>query len=107
MPCGLSCFGTDAQEIVQNEKQTKKRKRLSMWNGELDDPAERPTSKSRLTPEELHRMPSDDTLDDIAKVVLLDRNRNKVTLKELVNDGTHRRTIVIFIRHFFCGVSLS
>lgn len=75
-----------------------------MWNGELDDPSERPTSKSRLTPEELHRLPSDDTLKDIAKVVLLDRNRNKVTFKELVNDASHRRTVVVFIRHFFCGM---
>jgi len=77
-----------------------------MWNGELDDTQERPTSKARLTPEELHRMPDVAVLDDIAKVALLDRNRNKITFRELVNDGTHRRTIVIFIRHFFCGVSL-
>jgi len=75
-----------------------------MWNGELEDPSNMPVVKNRLSPEELHRMPDDSVLKDIGKVTLLDRNRTKTTFSELVNDPSYKRTVVIFIRHFFCGV---
>lgn len=103
--CGLSCFGNnDATEIIGEKSVAPRRKRLSMWNGELEDPSDMPAVKNRLSPEELHRLPEQDVLNDIAKVTLLDKNRHKTTFGELTNDPNYKRIIVIFIRHFFCGV---
>ncbi|GAB7340432.1 hypothetical protein MBLNU457_6863t1 [Dothideomycetes sp. NU457] len=103
--CGLSCFGNnDATEIIGEKSVAPRRKRLSMWNGELEDPSDMPAVKNRLSPEELHRLPEEDVLNDIAKVTLLDKNRHKTTFGELTNDANYKRVIVIFIRHFFCGM---
>lgn len=50
-------------------------------------------------------LPQSSVLKELYKLQVLDRNRAKVPFKTLVQSKDHRRHVVIFIRHFFCGVS--
>jgi hypothetical protein len=50
-------------------------------------------------------LPSDDDLDALFKLNLMDRTRVKIPFADIVRSSGHRRNIVIFIRHFFCPVS--
>jgi hypothetical protein len=50
-------------------------------------------------------LPSDDDLDALFKLNLMDRTRVKTPFADIVRSSGHRRNIVIFIRHFFCPVS--
>jgi len=106
--CGICMFGRSRK--AKSEKKERRRlwkKRESVWNGELDGQTtdEKAAVKKTILPEELHRLPTQETLDEVGKVMLLDRNRNKISFKEIVESAAQRRTIIIFIRHFFCGVS--
>lgn len=49
-------------------------------------------------------LPTPEAMDDLLKLVILDRNRNKTPFVDLVKSTSHHRNIVIFIRHFFCPV---
>lgn len=51
-------------------------------------------------------LPSDATLAKVADYVLLDKHGKTHTFKSLYNSPNGaRRVLVVFIRHFFCGVS--
>lgn len=54
------------------------------------------------------QIPSDATLAKVADYVLLDKHGKSHTFKSLYNSPNGaRRVLVVFIRHFFCGVSCS
>lgn len=50
--------------------------------------------------------PTKGDLDKVANLTVLDKNGKKYTFKSLYADNEHgpRRVLIIFIRHFFCGV---
>jgi hypothetical protein len=51
-------------------------------------------------------LPSPETIKEIENYVVLDRNGKTHTFKSLYSGrNIARRVLVIFIRHFFCGVS--
>ena len=52
--------------------------------------------------------PTKRDLDKVADLPVLDQNKKRYTFKSLYADNEHgpRRVLVIFIRHFFCGVCI-
>jgi hypothetical protein len=53
-----------------------------------------------------NKLPSQETLKKIENVILLDKDGKGVPFKSLyTGPNVPRRVLVIFIRHFFCGVS--
>ena len=54
-----------------------------------------------------YRIPSDDVIKKAGKVIVMDAEAKPVLFKSLYGAaaGQCRRAMVIFIRHFFCGVS--
>lgn len=52
--------------------------------------------------------PTKADLERAADLVVLDKDKKKHTFKSLYADNEHgpRRVLVVFIRHFFCGVSV-
>lgn len=53
-------------------------------------------------------LPSDATIAKVADYVLLDKHGKSHTFRSLYNSrNVARRVLVVFIRHFFCGVSLA
>ena len=50
--------------------------------------------------------PTKGDLEKVADLPVLDQNRKKYTFKSLYADNENgpRRVLIIFIRHFFCGV---
>ena len=55
-----------------------------------------------------NRPPSKADLKKVADLPVLDANKKSYTFKSLYADNEHgaRRVLIIFIRHFFCGVRL-
>jgi len=51
--------------------------------------------------------PSQSELRAVDNLPVLDANRKSVTFKSLHNSQENRRVLIIFIRHFFCGVRLT
>jgi len=55
-----------------------------------------------------NEIPSQETLDKIANINVLDRDGRSIPFKNIyTGPNVARRVLVIFIRHFFCGVCLS
>lgn len=53
-----------------------------------------------------NELPSDETIKKIGDYVVLDRDGKSHTFKSLYNGkNVARRVLVVFVRHFFCGVS--
>ena len=52
--------------------------------------------------------PTKGDLEKVAQLPVLDKDRKKYTFKSLYadNDSGPRRVLIIFIRHFFCGVCI-
>lgn len=73
---------------------------------DFDDPL-REDSKVEMDDDEFQQMPSDSLMSDLYKVQVMDKTRRKVPFKDLIKSKDHRRHIVVFVRHFFCGVSLA
>lgn len=50
--------------------------------------------------------PTKGDLEKVADLPVLDQNRKKYTFKSLYADNENgpRRVLIIFVRHFFCGV---
>ena len=55
--------------------------------------------------DEFDELPTVDMLEELYDMQILDRNRQKIRFGDVVQDTKHRRHVVVFIRHFFCGVS--
>ena len=55
-----------------------------------------------------NKPPSKADLEKVADLPVLDANKKSYTFKSLYADNEHgaRRVLIIFIRHFFCGVRL-
>ncbi len=54
-----------------------------------------------------NELPAQETLAKIAKYVILDKHGKTHTFESLYNRRhSARRVLVIFVRHFFCGVSV-
>lgn len=52
--------------------------------------------------------PSESILKDVAKITVLDVDGNEVLFEDVYKpsgQGKKKRTLIIFVRHFFCGVS--
>lgn len=59
-----------------------------------------------MNDETRYRIPSEKVLEQIYTLPVQDENKKKMPFKDLITgakDGEHRN-IVIFVRHFFCGV---
>ena len=52
--------------------------------------------------------PTKEDLEKVADLVVLDKDRKKYTFKSLYADNENgpRRVLIVFIRHFFCGVCI-
>lgn len=61
-----------------------------------------------MTFEEQGQFPSKEQLDQVGGLPVLDKAGKAHTFRSLWDrkEPTERRNIVVFIRHFFCGVSL-
>lgn len=61
-----------------------------------------------MTVDEQNRLPSQSQLDKAGELPILDSNGRAHDFRSLWDrkEPTERRNIVIFIRHFFCGVRL-
>lgn len=69
---------------------------------------EKPTEVCGEEIEVSSKLPSRADLDKVADLPVLDVAGNSHTFKSLhSNDDSRRRQMIIFIRHFFCGVSHS
>lgn len=56
----------------------------------------------------MNECPSPEELKEIGELPVQDDSGNKVSFADVVKkDGTVKRNLVIFVRHFFCGVSIS
>lgn len=53
--------------------------------------------------DEFDEMPPADEIEELYKVQVIDKNRQKVLFRDLIQSKDHRRHVVVFIRHFFCG----
>ena len=60
------------------------------------------SSKSVMT----DKLPSTEVLDAIYELDVVDKEKQAVKFRTLVQETQSRRNLVIFIRHFFCGVSM-
>jgi hypothetical protein len=52
---------------------------------------------------EAHTKPDEKTLREAGELEVLDESGNAITFDQLYN--TENRQVIVFIRHFFCGVS--
>lgn len=59
-----------------------------------------------MTIDEQLRLPGTDALDRVGELVVVDRNGKSHKFRSLWDrkEPTERRNIIVFIRHFFCGV---
>lgn len=73
---------------------------------EVDAPAPAPTNTETSQPQPSSEVPSAETLRKVGDYKVLDREGKEHTFKSLVEgpDATER-VLVLFVRHFFCGVS--
>lgn len=102
--CGLFCLPLGRKRNGLNEKSPRKDDdEIDLFDEDFDDMLR---SHSVVVPgdDEFNELPTGDLLEDLYKMQMLDRNRQKVTFGEIVKDKSHRRHVVVFIRHFFCGV---
>ena len=58
------------------------------------------------TPEEHYELPSQETLHEAGELMIKDEYGKEVPFKSLY-EGKGGQRLIIFIRHFFCGVSNS
>lgn len=55
------------------------------------------------THSEGHPKPDQKTLDEAGELLVLDESSKEVSFRDLYN--TEGRQVIVFVRHFFCGVS--
>lgn len=101
-------FGThnasQASVVSQNSTGSKRRfSRLSVIFG-MNDETQDDATNGLDTIAEQDPAPSDEEMEELYKSTVLDKNRIRTPFVSLVRETEQRRTIVIFIRHFFCGV---
>lgn len=58
------------------------------------------------TIEEKDPLPTDEELEALYKLNLMDRTRVKTPFADLVRSNGSQRNIIVFIRHFFCPVRI-
>lgn len=63
-----------------------------------------PPPKGLGTIDEKDPLPSDAELETLYKLELMDRTRVRTPFADLVRSNGNTRSIVVFIRHFFCPV---
>jgi len=51
-------------------------------------------------------LPPHADVEEALNMVVLDQHRLKIPFAQLLQDTDERRTVTIFIRHFFCGVCI-
>ena len=51
-------------------------------------------------------LPPHADIEEILNMTVMDQHRLKIPLGQLVKDKDERRVVMVFIRHFFCGVGL-
>ncbi|KAF4554867.1 Hypothetical protein D9617_3g019360 [Elsinoe fawcettii] len=71
-----------------------------------DDPL-REDSHVEAADDDFQQMPSEALLNELYKVQVMDKTRRKVPFKDLVRSKDNRRHVVVFVRHFFCGMCYS
>lgn len=59
-----------------------------------------------ITDEKRRELPSQATLDEVGEINIKDKDGKEVPLKSLyTGKPANERQLIIFVRHFFCGVS--
>ncbi|PNS14553.1 hypothetical protein CAC42_2610 [Sphaceloma murrayae] len=56
-----------------------------------------------MTPEEQSALPSEKSIEKLLSLDVKAEDGSSVNFKSLVNDPSHPRVLVVFVRHFFCG----
>jgi len=65
-----------------------------------------PFSSSHILAEGGKRtLPTDSEITKLNAAVLQDESGSRITFENVVKTDTASRCVVVFIRHFFCGVS--
>jgi hypothetical protein len=60
------------------------------------------------TPDAHRELPSTQAIDKAGEHLIKDENGNEVAFKTLYTDKpADERQLIVFVRHFFCGVSLN
>lgn len=99
---------TDKTEQPNRRRRSSSLKRMSSIFGDWRAQSSHGVQPDALdTIQEQDPPPSKDALREMLNMNVLDRYRTKVPFNSLVKDGVQRRTVVVFIRHFFCGVGSS
>lgn len=57
--------------------------------------------------DEFEEIPGAEVMEELYKVQVVNKNREKVVFRDLIQSKEYKRHVVVFIRHFFCGVSRS
>ncbi|GAB7353832.1 hypothetical protein MBLNU459_g4202t3 [Dothideomycetes sp. NU459] len=87
-------------DTIQTSRSGRRQSRLSEIFG-LNGAA--PVINGDLEPiVEQDPLPTTEEMEELMKLSVLDRNRNKTPFVDLVRPNLKKRNIVIFIRHFFC-----
>ena len=64
------------------------------------------TMATSITDEKRRELPSQATLDEVGEINIKDKDGKEVPLKSLyTGKPANERQLIIFVRHFFCGVS--
>lgn len=61
--------------------------------------------KEGMSEEERYRKPDQASLEAVYKIPVLDQDGKSIAFEQLISKDS--KTVLIFIRHFFCGVRLS
>ncbi|GAA6002622.1 uncharacterized protein JCM10292_002936 [Rhodotorula paludigena] len=63
-----------------------------------------PVKKPKKEPFERFKQPSEDDMRAAAQCELVDEDGEKITFGELIKSRRQRRTVIIFLRHAWCGL---
>ncbi|PNS16643.1 hypothetical protein CAC42_4607 [Sphaceloma murrayae] len=104
--CGLVPFSFGKKRAPEGAQKPEPEDNWDEDDLDYDDPL-REDSKVEADDDEFQQMPSESLLNDLYKVQIMDKTRRKVPFKDLVRSKDHRRHVVVFVRHFFCGMCYS
>ena len=80
---------------------------MATVNGQVKPSSEQNIDRSAVEHQviESETLPSDDELKKVHGLKLLDAKGKSLNFEDLVKQTATKKTLVVFIRHFFCGVS--
>ncbi|KAF2153890.1 hypothetical protein K461DRAFT_292591 [Myriangium duriaei CBS 260.36] len=104
--CGFLCLPIGRKSKPLDEKikdDAYSEDEVDLFAEDYDDMLRSNSVVPQLQDDQFEELPTGDELEDLYKVQVVSKTREKVMFKDLTQSKDHRRHIVIFIRHFFCG----